>query len=49
MKKELDGCDICHYKPCNKEGIDRRYCFVRFLIVESKHYKKGDRDKDVYR
>lgn len=33
--KSLRGCDICHLKPCVKTGEEQRYCFVRYLIVET--------------
>ncbi len=28
---DKDWCEMCIYKPCNKTGLDKDYCFIRYL------------------
>ena len=39
MMAEYKGCENCPFK-CDKEGEDRRWCFIRILRLEFEQEKK---------
>lgn len=38
--KQYEECKNCFYKSCEKRGNDAAYCFVRYLIYSSVHWKE---------
>lgn len=31
--KPMDGCELCAWKPCDKQGVERQRCFLRDLLA----------------
>lgn len=44
-----DECERCVYRPCGKSEQDMKYCLIRFLIAESKQYRKERKFKNENR